>query len=367
MVRRATPRTVAPRWATLSRGRDTRRNASGDQRQLLVNRGGSDGGVRIAAASTAVAGIATAVIVPAAASKAATAGRIASIWQCAVVGPAQSAADDPQQFLGFGLRVGGDDGGELEGIVRGALILTSLPRLIVSLTVVSLLRFCVVQPPAFIGVLTAVSVGYFTPNVIGLGTAMLLSGPSHPTSTVTCAVISILVEISLIAIIALPVIGCWGGGPAVLQAAAREYIRPIRRRSKWYYRVAGLEDLLAAILIAVASNVPLPSSSSSSDTGAKIVCTAIAWVLLIIAAFHLLYVCALRPYRSLFDNAIAIFLGAVNAVFALLCCVVSREDGQAIIRVAQIVVVGCFYCSLVLSVAVSVRSAVSRGSGSKKK
>lgn len=71
--------------------------------------------------------IVTSAVVVSASNKAAVAGRTAGVWWCSVVGPAQAVADDPQQFLGFGVSIGNDSDGE--GTARAALIVTSCVRL----------------------------------------------------------------------------------------------------------------------------------------------------------------------------------------------------------------------------------------------
>lgn len=72
-----------------------------------------------------------------AASKAAVAGRTFRMWECISVGPAKVAANDPQQFLGFGLGLGEGQ----EATARGALILTSLVRVAMIILLLLVAKF----------------------------------------------------------------------------------------------------------------------------------------------------------------------------------------------------------------------------------
>lgn len=121
-------------------GRRVRYTPTGGRQQLPANGGipsseaallSSSGGATAEhiAASATPAGLGVSTIIPGAATKAAVSGRTFIAWQCTFIGPAQAAADDTQQFLGFGVSLGEDAAGG-EGVVRGALILTSGLRIV---------------------------------------------------------------------------------------------------------------------------------------------------------------------------------------------------------------------------------------------
>lgn len=312
--------------------------------------------------SSTVAVVATsAVTSPVAASKAMVASRVSAVWECVVVGPSQVVANDPQQFLSFGIPIGDNDdqdGGGGGAVARGALIITSGIRLCMVLGMILLLCLKAssssFSASSVISVIVAVSIGYFTPNVLGLCTSVLLSS-SSTSSTIVCAVISALVEASMVSLMLAAV--CPLGAASILRVLAKEFIDPIRRRRRWYYRIAGIEDVLTATLVAVCSNIPLTNART---------CTTIGWTLLALSVLHLGYVALLRPYRTKLDTGLSIGLALVNAIFALICCVVSKNGGgggggPSVVSAAVQVVTASFYVAMAVSVGVTVWNACRRG------
>lgn len=232
--------------------------------------------------------------------------------------------------------------------------------LLLALAGILRLRYSSSVPPSGFGILTAVSVGYFAPNVVGLVTLTVTTGASSSstatgpggitTTTWICAAFAAILETVMITVICA---GTWiqvgGAGSRILRALANDFVEPVRRRRRWYYRVAALEDVFVACLIAIVSN--LPRSSSSNDSS----CQALAGALLGITLAHLAYVGILRPYRSVLDNGLAIFLAAVNTVFAAICCFVLRDaTGASVVSAALYVVAAAFYAMLAIGVAASV-------------
>lgn len=294
--------------------------------------------------ATAVGAMAASAMVPGAASKAAIAGRTAAVWRCGILGPAQAAADDPQQFLSFGATIGD---GPLAG-VSAALVLTSGIRLVATVCCVILVKLRPVTK-ATVRVLIGVSVGYFTPNVVGLSTQTLAT-TGIDGGTLAAVIFALFAEGVVFTTIITVVLQsksstteeATGRAMNVLRACAEEFIAPFRRTKRHWFRMAGVEDVVSAVAIAVVSNLPLNSSDA---------CQRTAWGLLTLTLLHLLYVVLLRPYRTIIDNAVAIWLALVNAGFALLCCVVSHDDlGAAAVQVGLAIVAGAFYVALVIGV-----------------
>lgn len=372
-------------------------------------------GVQVNQQQQSVATVATAALVPGAASKASSVARTMSTWTCIAVGPAEVAADDSLQFLRFGFEVGSGE----YAAASGALVVTTGIRVVVWW----ILLFLVYQVPGSIAATAAsvmmVSLGYFLPNVVGLitlvGTSLVGAadgGGGGSMAVIVVSAVSGLLEGIMLMTMVVPACRLRNGvrrrtngqaevgmgkrrrrGPgrppediesgaaaaenqqeeliassssATLQATtsrtptatlyrlclllAREFIEPVRRRKRILYRIAVLEDLLAAVLIAIISNLPKRDLSS---------CTFMSWFIFAISAAHLAYVVWTRPYRKTLDSIISIFLAVVTAIFSLMCCVVPRtEEGATWIGWGLMGMTGVFYFSLVVGIGMAIHEAI---------
>lgn len=66
------------------------------------------------------------------------AGRTVSVWRCAFTAPAAAAAGDSTQYLSFGIRFDETP----DGVLRGALVLTTVVRVVLTVVLAVLAAYC---------------------------------------------------------------------------------------------------------------------------------------------------------------------------------------------------------------------------------
>ena len=267
--------------------------------------------------------VAAAVLSPFRANKGTSASRLAGLFSCAY----KSEPD-----VSWELYIWSQDGW------KWALVSTTLVQAALLLGAYSA-AYLKDTPAALRGGLRslyAVSVVYYSPNIVALGTAVMsgcLSSTNEGVGEGGCAMkpvlgaIAVLFQVGLIGIVTVSlarhhVAASSSGSPTgptvtasrrALSLIHTSCLDGISDMCCWPRRMYPSVDLWCALLAACVTSVPYASLGS---------CTAAAWCLVVARLAQLTYLIAVKPFSALLDKASAIALVSADAGLAV-CCAVS--------------------------------------------